>query len=292
MRIRNFEYYSPQSLEEACHILSEHQNTAAVLAGGTDLLVDLKEETVRWDHLVSLKKVEEVRGIHYGKENGLTIGAAVTHSELARSEIVQRLFPGLAEAASSIGAVQVRNRGTIGGNVCSAVPSADLPPMLLVLDSEFRLVSANSERCVPASQFFLGPRRTVVRGNEILAEIRVPQPAENSGSCYLKFSLRDAMALAVAGVAAYVAMDDDECLEARIALGAVSPTPVMAVKAGEALRGSTINEETAKNTGAIAREECVPISDIRGSAEYRKDLVEVLTQRAILTATTRALGDR
>jgi carbon-monoxide dehydrogenase medium subunit len=291
MRIRNFEYHTPADLTEACRILAEHGGTAAVLAGGTDLLVHLKEETVHWNHLVSLRRVEEVRGIHFDAKNGLTIGAAVTHSLIARSEPVRLLYPGLAEAAFSIGAVQVRNRGTIGGNICSAVPSADLPPILLALESEFRLVGVNGERRIPAKQFFLGPRKTVLQADEILVSIHVPLPVENSGSCYLKFALRDAVALAVAGVASFLAMDARKCREARIALGAVAPTPVLAAEAAKSLGGAEINEAAARRAGAIARGECKPISDIRGSEAYRRDLVDVLTQRSLLAAAARARGD-
>lgn len=291
MRMRNFEYYTPADLTEACGILAEHGGAAAVLAGGTDLLVDLKEETVRWDHLVSLSRVEEVRGIYFDAKSGLTVGAAVTHSRLARSEPVRLSYPGLAEAAFSIGALQVRNRGTIGGNICSAVPSADLPPVLLSLEAEFRLVGVEGERRVAAKQFFLGPRKTALRADEILVSIHVPRPLENSGSCYLKFALRDAMALAVAGVASYVAMEGRECREARIALGAVAPTPVLAVEAGKVLCGTEIDDAAVRRAGVIARGECQPISDIRGSEEYRRELVDVLTRRSLLAAAARARGD-
>jgi len=194
MRLRQFEYHSPGDLDSACRILAEYPGSAAVLAGDTDLLVDLKEETVRWDHLVSLKNVAAVQGIDFDDKSGLVIGAAVTHNELARSEVVRRLYPGLAEAAHSVAGVQVRNRGTIGGNICSAVPSADVPPVLLAMGGEFRIVDIDGERRLPASDFFIAPRKTVLKPTEILVSIHLPPPEESGGSCYLKFALRDASA--------------------------------------------------------------------------------------------------
>ncbi len=288
MKLRRFEYHAPADLESACRLLAEHPDSAAVLAGGTDLLVDLKEGALRREHLVSLKEIEAVRGIDYDRESGLSIGAAVTHNEVARSETVRRLYPGLAEAARSVAGAQVRNRGTIGGNICSAVSSADVPPILLALDAEFRIVGADGERLLPASSFFLGPRRTALRRGEILAAIHLTPPAEGTGTCYRKFALRDASALAVAGAAAAVVMDGGRCLEGRIALGAVAPTPMLAAKASGLLRGVEVDETLARKVGAVAREECKPISDIRGSAEFRRELVEELTRRALLEAVERA----
>ena len=292
MKLRRFEYHAPADLESACRLLAEHPDSAAVLAGGTDLLADLKQGEAQAEHLVSLKDVEAVRGIDYDREGGLTIGAAVTHNEVARSETVRRLYPGLAEAAASVAGVQVRNRGTIGGNICSAVPSADVPPMLLALDAEFRLAGADGERRLPASEFFLGPRRTALRRGEILAAIHLTPPAEGTGTCYRKFALRDASALAVAGAAAAVVLDGGRCLEGRIALGAVAPTPMLAARAGELLRSAEVNEALARKVGAVARAECKPISDIRGSEEFRRKLVEELARRALLEAVERAQATR
>lgn len=288
MRLRRFEYHTPRSLEEACRLLAEHSESASILAGGTDLLVDLKEETIFWDHLVSLKNITEVRGISFNVDTGLRIGASATLNAVARSEIVKRHYPGLAEAAGSVGGTQIRNRGTIGGNVCSAVPSADIPPILLTLDAKLTLISTEGECVLPASDFFTGPRETVRKPSEILVNVIVPPPEEGSGSCYLKFGLRDSSALAVVGVAAAVIMQDDRCLSGKIALGAVSPTPVLAQKASAELKDVVVTKDLAMKLGAIAREECKPISDIRGSEKYRRDLVQTLTSRALLTAVERA----
>ena len=288
MKLRHFEYHAPVDLESACRLLAEYADSAAVLAGGTDLLVDLKEGALRREHLISLKEIEAVRGIDYDQDSGLSVGAAFTHNEIARSETVRQLYPGLAEAARSVAGVQVRNRGTIGGNICSAVSSADVPPILLVLDAKFRLVSADGERLLPACEFFLGPRQTALRRGEILATIHLIPPSEGTGTCYRKFALRDASALAVAGAAAAVVLDGERCLQGRIALGAVAPTPTLVAKAGDMLRGAKIDETLARKVGSVAREECKPITDIRGSAEFRRELVQELTRRALLEAVERA----
>jgi carbon-monoxide dehydrogenase medium subunit len=289
MRLHRFDYHSPADIASACRLLAELQG-AAVLAGGTDLLVDLKEETVVWDHLVSLKKIEALRAISFDKQSGLLIGAAATHTQIARDETIRELYPGLAEAAGSVAAVQIRNRGTVGGNICSAVPSADVPPILLAMGAELRLESVDGQRRVPISDFFVGPRKTNLRDKEILVSIHIPPPEGNSGSCYLKFALRGASALAVVGVVAYIVTDGEVCVDGRIALGAVAPTPIIASKAGELLRGIAVDETVAGKAGFVAGKECKPISDIRGSADFRRELVETLTRRAVLEAFRRALG--
>jgi len=288
MRIADFEYHTPDTLSEACALLTKYARKACVLAGGTDLLVDLKSEMVSYEHIVSLKKVSELRQISFDRKNGLNIGALATHNDLATDRIILRHYPELSEAALTLASPQVRNTGTVGGNICSAVPSADMPPLLIAMNASVRLVGPRGGRTVLLNDFFTAPRKTVIRNGEILTHILVPPKPAGAGACYLKFALRDATALAVVGVAAAVLLGKGACAGARIVLGAVSPTPLVARKASAGLIGRKIDAAAAGEAGRTARNECAPISDVRGSAEYRRSLVEILTKRAVLKAAERA----
>ncbi len=288
MRIADFEYHTPDTLMDACALLARYARKARVLAGGTDLLVYLKNEQVSCEHIVSLKNVSELRKISFEQRSGLSIGALATHNDLVADRIILRHYPELSEAALTLASPQVRNTGTVGGNICSAVPSADMPPLLIAMNASVRLAGPKGERIVLLNDFSTGPRKTVIRNGEILTHILVPPKPAGTGACYLKFALRDATALAVAGVAAAVLVRKGVCTGARIVLGAVSPRPVIARSASAGLIGRKINDAAADKAGRIARNECRPISDVRGSAEYRRSLVEILTRRAVLKAAERA----
>jgi len=288
MRIADFEYHTPDTLSEACALLARYARKACVLAGGTDLLVDLKSEMVAYEHIVSLKKVSELKKISFDRKSGLSIGALATHNDLAADRIILRNYPELSEAALTLASPQVRNKGTVGGNICSAVPSADMPPLLIAMNASVRLVGPRGGRTVLLKDFFTGPRKTVRRNGEILTHILVPPKPAGAGACYLKFALRDATALAVVGVAAAVLLKKGVCTGARIVLGAVAPTPLAAGKASAGLIGRKIDDTVADEAGRTARNECTPISDVRGSAEYRRSLVEILTKRAVIKAAERA----
>ena len=288
MRITDFEYHAPDTLEEACALLSAYSPGAAVLAGGTDVLVDLKNDLVTYEHIISLRKLADLKDISYDRKNGLAVGTLATHSDVASNKTILRHYPELSEAALTLANPQIRNHGTIVGNICSAVPSADAPPLLIAMNASVRLVGPAGERTLLLADFFIGPRKTVMKAGEILTHVLVPPKPAGTGACYMKFALRDATALAVVGVGAALLVRKGVCTGARIVLGAVAPTPVVASKASAALIGKKINEATAVEAGRIAREECRPISDVRGSAEYRRSLVETLTVRAILKATERA----
>lgn len=287
MRIAEFEYHAPGTLKEAHALLARHAR-AAVLAGGTDLLVDLRNEAVVYEHVVSLRNLRELKEISYDRKCGLSIGALATHGEIAANPLILKHYPEISESALTLASPQVRNLGTIGGNVCSAVPSADGPPLLMAVNASIRLAGPKGERTLLLADFFTGPRRTVIRPGEILTHILVPPKPAGAGACYLKFALRDATALAVVGVAAAVLVRGGRCEAARIVLGAVSPTPVIARKASAALVGGKIDEAAAAEAGRIAKDECRPISDVRGAAEHRRSLVETLTRRAALEAAGRA----
>ncbi len=283
MIIPEFEYVSPQSLQEACALLVQYGNSARVLAGGSDLLVKMKDGLMKPAYLVSLKNLDSLKEIRYEIDTGVIIGARVTHNEVMNNTILQEKYRSVCEAAHSMAADQIRNIGTIGGNLVNAVPSADLPPILIALDARARIVGPSGERTIPLEGFFLGPGKTVLENGEILAEIIIPdQPT--TGSNYIKFGLRRAGALAVAGVASSVTVSNGLCQDVRIVLGAVAPTPIRARQAENVLRGKKISQELIDEAGKVAAAESKPISDIRGSIEYRRNLVNVLTRRSLKSA--------
>lgn len=283
MIIPEFEYLSPQSLQEACTLLVQHGDSAQVLAGGSDLLVKMRDGLLKPAYLVSLKNLEGLKAIRYETGKGVIIGARATHNEVMNNGILQKKYRSVCAAAHSMAADQIRNIGTVGGNLVNAVPSADMPPILIALDAQARIVGSSRERTIRLEDFFLGPGRTVLENGEILAEILIPdQPT--TGSNYVKFGLRRAGALAVAGVASSVTISDGTCLDVRIVLGAVAPTPMRALDAENVLRGKNISQDLIDEAGKVAAGESKPISDIRGSIEYRRNLVDVLTRRSLRTA--------
>lgn len=283
MIIPEFEYVSPQSLQEACALLVQYGDKAKVLAGGSDLLVKMKDGLMTPAVLVSLKNLDGLRTIRYEAGRGVIIGARSTHNELMNDAILQEKYRSVCAAAHTMAADQIRNIGTIGGNLVNAVPSADIPPILIALDAQARIVGAGSERTIPLKDFFVGPCETVLKNGEILTEIIIPdQPT--TGSNYIKSELRRAGALAVAGVASSVTVSDGTFQDVRIVLGAVAPTPMRARQAENVLRGKKISQELIDDAGKVAAAESKPISDIRGSIEYRRNLVDVLTRRSLKAA--------
>jgi carbon-monoxide dehydrogenase medium subunit len=286
MRIEELEYHAPESLAEACRLLHTLKKDARVLAGGTDLLADLKQGLLTVNNLVALGKIEALKTIELGKE-GLRIGALVTPNSLAASKEVHEALPALCDAASSMAGMQIRNLATIGGNLCSAVPSADLPPSLLVSDGSLILNSHVGERKLPVKDFFSGPRKTAIREGEILARILVRKLPAGSGTAYVKYQLRDASALAVVGAAARIQVNNKTIVEARIAIGAAAPTPLLIEEAGDFLAGKEPSAKNFEEAGRIASKGVKPITDLRGSEAYRRDLAGVLTVRALKKALER-----
>lgn len=283
MIVPEFEYLSPQSLQEACALLVQYGDRAKVLAGGSDVLVKMKDGLIGPAYLVSLKQLDSLKAIRYQRGTGVIIGARATHNEIMNNNILQEKYRSVCEAAHTMAADQIRNIGTIGGNLVNAVPSADLPPILIALGAQARIVGPSRERTIPLEDFFLGPGKTVLENGEILAEIIIPdQPT--TGSNYIKFGLRRAGALAVVGVASSVTLRDAVCEDVRIVLGAVAPTPIRARQAENILRGKKISRDLINEAGKIAATESKPINDIRGSIEYRRNLVDVLTRRSLKAA--------
>jgi carbon-monoxide dehydrogenase medium subunit len=280
MYLPDFDYYCPNSIKEACEMLALFGTKAKVLAGGTDLLSKMKQEILTPEVILSVKNIREIGTIQNVEGKGVVIGARVTHNDLVGSSILRRRYPSVSEAAHTLANNQVRNRGTIGGNIVNAVPSADLPPILIALNATVTLVGLSKARSLPLGQFFSGPGQSVIGADEIVTEVVIPDQ-RTTGSPYFKFGLRHSGALAVVGVAAGVTMEDGFIQEARIGLGAVAPTPMRARGAEQSLIGKRVSEDLLEEAGQHAARECRPISDIRGSEEYRRDMVRVFTKRAL-----------
>jgi carbon-monoxide dehydrogenase medium subunit len=283
MYLPDFEYFAPDSLPEACELLAKFNSRARVIAGGTDLLVKMKHELISPEVLISLKNLGQFADISYEEGKGVVIGAGATHNMLTNSPILQEKYLSVCEAAHHMANNQVRNRGTVGGNIVNAVPSADLPPILIALGAVVRIVGTGGERQLPLEEFFVGPGKTVIGQDEILTDITIPDQSM-TGSTYFKFALRRSGALAVVGVAGAVEMEGNVCKDIRIVLGAVGPVPMRTYKAEEMLKGKAVTDELLEQVGQCAAGESKPISDIRGSEEYRRDMVRVFTKRVLRKA--------
>lgn len=281
-----FRYEMPRSLDAALSLLADPGST--VLAGGTDLLVQLRSGRPSPRALVDVKAVPELRVLELGAQ-GLRLGAAVSCSELSEHESVRHAYPGLMEAAELIGSMQIQSRATVGGNLCNGSPAADTTPALLALGAECLVRGPRGERRVPLEAFLLGPGRTVLGPGELLVEVCVPPPPPGAADAYLRFIPRGEMDIAVVGAGVFVQLGPDgRCLAARVALGAVAPTAILVPEAAQALVGSRLEASDLERAAAAAGRAGEPISDKRGPAGYRRRLASVLTRRALAIARERS----
>ena len=283
MYMPDFEYHAPKTLADACVLLDELGEKAIVLGGGSDLLHKMKNGHLTPEHVVSLKHMTKLREVRHEAGRGVVIGALVTPDEIYRSPLLQERYLSLPMAAHEMGNPQVRNRGTVGGNICNASPLADLPPLLIALNASVKIAEYAGERLVPLEEFISGPGKTLIKRDEILAEVIIPDQA-STGSTYIKFGLRKSGALAVVGVAVSVTVKNGVLVDARIVMGAVAPVPMRAKEAEDLLRGKTITDALLERAADSAAAECKPITDLRGSAEYRREMIRVLTRRALRKA--------
>ncbi len=287
--MRRFELALPRDVDEVVRVLSERGPDTKLLAGGTDLLPQLKNGLLKPACVVDLSGVSRVRALH-ADAGGLRVGAAVSARTLERDATTRRVYTSLAESGALVGSVQVRNLATLGGNLCNAAPSADMAPPLLALDAEAVIAGPRGERRVPLTDFFTGVRRTVLAADEVLLELVLPVPGARSGGQYLRHTPRRELDIAVVGVASQLTLSDGVCAKARIALAAVAPVPLRARAAEQALEGKPVTPEAIERAAELAVGAAEPISDQRGSADYRRHLVHVLTRRTLRTALTRAGG--
>jgi carbon-monoxide dehydrogenase medium subunit len=273
--MRRFEYFEPTTLGEAAALLARYGGRAQPLAGGTDLLVELKEQLRRAECVVNIKRIPGMDALTYDAREGLRIGALVTAREVELSNFVLKHYVSLAQATRELGSIQVRNRATIVGNICRASPSADTLPPLIADSASVRIVGGKGERTVRLEDFFTGPGKTVLAVDELVTELLLPPPPPGTRKVYIKHGRRKAMELATVGVA--VTLNTD----VKIVLGAVAPTPIRARRAEHLLRGKTLTGELIAQAAKAAADESRPISNVRASADYRREMVEVLTRRAL-----------
>ncbi len=285
--MRRFELALPESLDDCLRLLAERGPETKLLAGGTDLLPQMKNSVVMPKRVIDLSGVARVK-ILESDAKGLRIGAAVPARQLEQDPRVRAGYASVAESAALIGSVQVRNLATVGGNLCNAAPSADMAPPLVALEAQAVIAGPKGERRVPLSDFFTGVRTTVLGPDELLVEIVASAPGAHSGGCYIRHTPRRELDIAVVGVASQVTLANGVCAKARIALAAVAPTPVRATTAEAALEGKPLTPELIERAADLAAQGARPISDQRGSADFRRHLVRVLTRRTLTTALARA----
>jgi carbon-monoxide dehydrogenase medium subunit len=289
MRLPKYEYFEPKTLEAALNLLNQNGKDAHLLAGGTDVLVKMRNGRLKTKTVIGLQGIEDLNGIHFDSSNGLTIGATAKLAEVASHPDVLKHYPALAQAAQVMANVQVRNMGTIAGNLCNAAPSAENAPPLMAMGAEVAVANLQGDRRIALDQFFRGPGLTAMEHDEIMTSIFVPFPVPKSGASYKRVSARCGVDIAAVCVSAWVVLDGEVCKDSRIVLGAVAPTPMRAVGAEILLQGREWSRELVEKAALQALEEARPITDVRASADYRKKMVAVLTLRALEEAYERSL---
>jgi carbon-monoxide dehydrogenase medium subunit len=283
-------YESPKTIADAVKLLAAHGEKARPLSGGTDLIIQLRAGTRRPEYVVDLKSIPELSRIAFSLQHGLHLGAAVSCIEIHENADMRRYYPGLTEAAHLIGSLQIQSRASVGGNLCNGSPAGDSTPALIALGAKARLVGPKGERVVPVETFITGPARTVLQPGELLIEFLIDAPAPHSSDAYLRFIPRNEMDIAVVGVGGSITLDldDERVVDARIALGAVGPTPIFAAEASKALIGKKLDAAALDNAARLATSVATPIDDMRGTAEFRRHIVGVLTRRVLTIAAERA----
>jgi len=288
--VREFEYAAPRTVKEAVALLTKAGADARCLAGGTDLIAQMKEGRRSPTLVVDVKRIPDLMRLEYAERRGLRLGAGVSCSAIYEHPVVREKYPIIVDACSLVGSLQIQNRASVGGNLCNAAPSADTAPAFLALNATAVVAGLRGRRKIALTEFFVGPGKTVLSPGELLVEVIVPPPPARSAGNYLRFIPRNEMDIAVAGVGSVVLLGaKGVCRDARIALASVAPVPMRAHGAEERLRGRVLDAEAIREAGALAAAECKPISDVRGSADYRRHLVNVLTQRT-LRACLKQLG--
>ncbi|MFH1049448.1 MAG: xanthine dehydrogenase family protein subunit M [bacterium] len=287
MFIPELKYYNPKTLEEVYGLLKSEDNSA-ILAGGTDLLVEMKQGVRTFDNIISLKCIHSLKSIAETDEN-IIIGSCASHNQIAESKIIKKYLPALANAVLTIGTHQIRNTATIGGNLCTCASCADSAPILMIYNASLEIGSEIGKRLINASDFFIGHHINSLNKGELLLNIIVPKPKNNFGTHFEKFGLRESASISVASVSVSVVVEKDIITDANIVIGACAPTPMKSEKAISVLKNTNIknlnkDSEVLKQVGSAASSEVLPIDDIRSSAVYRRNIVNVLTQRVLLKA--------
>jgi carbon-monoxide dehydrogenase medium subunit len=288
--LKAIDYVAPTTIAEASAVLAQKGDKARCLAGGTDIIVQVREHRRDLDVLVDLKHIPEVNELSFGAQRGLEIGAAVPCYRIYDNAVIAKAYPGLIDAVSLVGGIQIQSRASVGGNLCNASPAADTIPPLIALEAVCVIAGPTGTREVPVENFCTGPGRTVLGRGEFLVSLRLPPPRPHSGAAYLRFIPRNEMDIAVVGAGVALTLDASKsrCTAARVALAAVAPTPLLVPEAGAALVEGPLSDELIVKAAALARAAARPISDMRGDADYRRHLVGVLVTRALHTGVARA----
>ena len=287
--MKAFNYVAAQGLEQVVTLLSQYGEKACALSGGTDLIVQLRQGRKQVELLVDIKAIPEVNELSYSPTQGLLIGAAVPCWRIGHDPAIVKNYPGLVDAVGLIGGVQIQNRASLGGNLCNASPAADSIPALIVHSAVCSISGPQGSREIPAESFCISPGQTVLQPGEFLVALRLPPPPPHSGASYLRFTPRTEMDIAVAGAASQVVLSPDGTIfvSARISLGGVAPTPLLALAAGEALAGQPVSRIAIDRAADLARQAARPISDMRGSRAQRSHLCTVLVRRTLESAIER-----
>jgi len=290
MTLPRFEYLAPTSVEEASSLLMEKGEDACIVAGGTDLLIKMRHGQLRPSAVIGLKRIKGLDCISFSKKQGLVIGATALLADVASHPDILKKYPAVAYAASKTANVQIRNMGTVAGNLCNAAPSAENAPVLIAMGAEVTLLGREGERRLLLDRFFRGPGLTALYPGEILTSIRVPLPPPKSGTSYHHISARGKVDISAVGVGVLATMEGKTCKHAVIVMGAVAATPIHASNAERLIRGKELTPGLMKEAGILASREARPISDVRASADYRRKMVAVLTKRALAEAGKMAQG--
>jgi carbon-monoxide dehydrogenase medium subunit len=288
--LQDFEYSVARTVSEAVSLLAEKGNLARPLAGGTDILVQLRSGRRRLERLVEIKDIPEVNELSYDPQHGLRLGAAVPCYRMYQDEQVAQAYPGLIDVAALIGGIQIQGRATLGGNLCNAAPSADAVPALIALGATCSIAGPNGTTEVPVENVCTAPGQTILKDGELLVSFHIPAPQQHSGAHYLRFIPRNEMDIAVAGVGSSVVLDASgkSFVSARVSLASVAPTPLFVEEAGAALAGKEVTDEAIDNAAEAAMAAARPIDDMRGTIRQRRHLVGVLTRRTLRGAIERA----
>jgi CO/xanthine dehydrogenase FAD-binding subunit len=286
------QYFAPQKIEKALEILARYGKEIKIIAGGTDLLIqyyDRLYEVNGWLDLENIKELKEIK-IY---QNQIDIGAMVTHTQLEKSEDIKKYFPILNQAAADIGSPQIRNRGTIGGNIVNASPAGDLLAPLMAYDAQFRLLSTQGEKIVPAEEFFIGPKKTILRPEQLLVQIILPLPKKKTYGCWIKIGKRKALIIATITLALVVEMAEDNktIKDVRTCLGSVAPTPIEIIEIRKKMVKKNFNQLNFSELGQIVEDKISPIDDIRGTREYRKDIAKNIMINALKEIISQLEGD-
>ena len=287
--MNNFEYFAPKTIREAVALVKAHPK-GRVLAGGTDMLVRMKARGWEPDVLIDVKRISGMDELKFSRKAGLSIGAGVTMRQIELSEVAHTYFPGLAQGASLVGSFQIRNLATVVGNICNAAPSADTAPGLITLGAKVRIAGPGGRRSMLVENIILGPGKTALKPGEFVTGIQVPMTGNRTGSAYVRHTPRGAMDIAMVGVGAAVTLAPRTgiCEDVKIVMGAVAPVPLRAKAAERLLKGEAPSDDLFEAAGKIAARESRPISDVRGSAEFRRQMVGVLTTRMVSDAVENA----